>query len=236
MHYVEIGNVEFSERRPGIIATIESFAEAREAHRQGADITEVRLDLLNVKGYSLNRMISLCEKAREKTPVLATIRREQDGGKTKTDENRYLSFTNILPHVDAVDIEINSKICDEILTEAKKARVATFLSYHDMQKTPYFRDIAKRVIGMDQKNCSVIKIACMTQGSRDYMCLETLTDLSETTKHPLAIIPMGKLGEPGRKTFIWKGSSFMYGCVREPKAPGQVKIKELAVYRDACRK
>lgn len=238
MHHVNIGGVKFSETRPGIIATVESLEEAKEAYQQGADVIEVRLDLLSAQGKSLEDTVKLCEKIRKKAPkpLLATLRRIKDGGSFSIDEVRHPLFKKIIPYADAVDVEIDSKICDEILAEAKKAHVATFLSYHDMKETPYLSDIAKRVIKMDQKDCSVVKIACMTKNSRDYMCMETLTDLSEQTKHPLAIIPMGKLGEPGRKTFIWKGSSFMYGCVGEPKAPGQVKIEELAIYRNAYRK
>ncbi len=237
MHHITIGGVEFSERRPGIIATVESLTEAKEAYKQGADIIEVRADLLSAQRKSLDDTIKLCERIRRNKPVLATLRRIKDGGKFGIDEVRHPLFKRIIPYADAVDIEINSEICDEILAEAKKTHVATFLSYHDMKRTSGRDEIARRMLRMDQKDCGVIKYACMIKNPTDYKIMEILTEtMSESTKHPLAIIPMGKLGEPGRKTFIWKGSSFMYGCVGEPKAPGQVKIEELAIYRDAYRK
>ena len=103
------------------------IAEARHVSEQGAQLVELRLDYIR-RAVNLKRLL-----ANRRCPVVATCRREQDGGKwTGTDQDRLMLLRQAI--VDGVDyVDLEQDVAGEIPRYGKTKRI---ISYHNFTETP----------------------------------------------------------------------------------------------------
>ena len=107
------------------------------AKRSGADLLELRIDC-----FKTQDIISIqdCVKyaGLKKLPLIATIRSKAEGGGAYIrDVERLNLFRNIIPYVDAVDIELSSKdILKDVINETHKFNKKVIVSYHNFKNTP----------------------------------------------------------------------------------------------------
>jgi 3-dehydroquinate dehydratase-1 len=226
----------FSPSSPLVVATTATLDEAREAVVQGAGLVEVRPDLI---GQSLEQVMSHFEsvKSAVSVPLLGTVRLPADGGKfLYSDEDRYAMFHAIIGYINAVDIEVDSVLRDGVTKLAHDRNVSVVCSYHNMERTLARNELSALIQRMESTGCDAIKIAMMARSRSDFdvMFDATVEHVARLSK-PIAMVSMGEEGKIGRKTLPWVGSCMTYGCVYEPRAPGQVKINELKSALDFAR-
>jgi len=160
-------------------------------------------------------------------PLLATIRSLDEGGWwTHGEAWRQLLYENLLPHVDAIDVEIDTIIVKEIVASAHKKSKPVVLSFHDFERTPSL-DALERIakIGRDA-GADVVKIAAMCNSQDD---VRTLTRFTLDHAHEgVVVIGMGPIGITTRVLLPALGSLFTFAAYGEGTAPGQLQLEDMA--------
>lgn len=193
------------------------------AKRSGADLLELRIDC-----FKTQDIISIqdCVKyARlKKLPLIATIRSKAEGGGIYIrDIERFNLFRNIIPYVDAVDIELSSKdILKDVINEAHKLNKKVIVSYHNFNDTPELKKLETIIKNSKKAGGDIVKIATFAKDKKDIAMLACLTVSNEN----IIIIAMGKLGRVSRIFFPMLGSLITYCPVTTSSAPGQLPLKD----------
>lgn len=214
------------QNRALIVASIDNNPESQAlaAKALGADVLELRLDLLRIENaddaISLVKQVSATGLA-----CIATNRIPAEGGCWQGDEDVRLGMLEeILLHVDAVDIEMCVAERDRIIKRAKKEQTTVILSSHFFESTPSTR----KLIGLFRKGkeagADIVKIAAMPQSSSDIL---RLMEAAQSADSPVCAISMGKIGCYSRVVAPLYGSVLTYGCIGKPVAPGQLRIDRL---------
>lgn len=203
-------------RTPAIVASLGADAEraARSAEAQGADIIEVRLDLLEDPGAirEIRASVSL--------PLMATNRISSEGGSFRGSEERRIEILmDASRFSDIIDIELMAPGRDALL---KNITCPALISYHDFNGVPgNIRSIIKdaRRAGAD-----VVKVAVTPRSMLETLdLLRILLDEDD----PLCVIGMGAVGRHLRAVAPLYGSVLTYGYVTGPTAPGQMSVRDL---------
>lgn len=205
-------------KTPAIVASLGADAErsARIAEAQGADIIEVRLDLLKDPGVirDIRSTVSL--------PLMATNRISSEGGYFRGSEERRIGILMEASRFsDIIDIELMAPGRDKLMEEIS---CPALVSYHDFNGVP---DNMRSIIEDARRaGADVVKIAVTPRTMREALdLLRILLDES----HPLCVIGMGAVGRHLRAVAPLYGSVLTYGYVTEPTAPGQMSIRELDI-------
>lgn len=232
-----IGSLEIGAAQPRIVANVSRLQCAELAVQQGAELIEVRCDL--VKPNTVNAILERIDQiAKLGLSLIGTIRKTIDGGDWhfKGDESlRYSLFEAVVPHVQCVDIEHRSTIRGDIIRLARARGVKVILSHHSFTHTPVQARIQALLQEMQSQHPDIIKLACMVRDQDEYMTLfRVLRDYvgASGERIPVAVIPMGPHGRDGRHAFPWFGSCLTYGCVSEEKGPSQPFVRELVETRE----
>ncbi|MGB3906991.1 MAG: type I 3-dehydroquinate dehydratase [Methanomethylovorans sp.] len=225
---VKIGVFDMS-KGPAVVAVISHcpVEQAREAFLQGADVLEIRLDLLDIKD-TISALEMIADLKKEvKLPCIATNRLPIDGGRWKgPEEKRIQLLLDILPVVDAVDVELiaAADLKEKLISDAHGLGKTVIVSHHDFNGTPPMKKI-KDILEMAwQSGGDIAKIAVKANSSADTMNLLRATH--EATR-PVCMISMGDLGKHTRVIAPFYGSVLTYGSVGDAVAPGQLNIAEL---------
>jgi 3-dehydroquinate dehydratase-1 len=128
-----------------------------------------------------------------------------------------------MPHVAAVDIELNSSIALEVCKLAREAGKAAIVSFHDFSATPNLETL-QAIVDQGKKVGSIVKIVTLANTDRDVEILRTL--LSKRSS-PLCVMGMGQHAAMTRVEFPKLGSCLTYGYLDKPLAPGQTSAAEL---------
>ncbi|MBI5681989.1 MAG: type I 3-dehydroquinate dehydratase [Deltaproteobacteria bacterium] len=195
----------------------------KKAVKEGADLLELRIDFFkNTEGIS-----ETIKWSREncKVPIIGTVRSRIEGSKKLlTDRERREIFQNIIPFVDAVDIELSSKeIIEDVVNTAKGYNKKIIISYHNFKETPSDDKLDEIVKQSKKRGADIIKLAVMSMCYNDILRLANLT-----LKHKNIItISMGKMAKISRVLFPIFGSLITYGETGTISAPGQIPLKIL---------
>ncbi len=187
---------------------------------RGAQLVELRLDYIRTK-VNLQRLIE-----NRPCPVVITIRREQDGGRFKQDEDarRVMLRSAIVAGVEYVDLE--EDIAQKIPRYGNTKRI---ISYHDFRKTPEnLQAIYDRLASLD---ADIVKIATMANHASDNL---RMLQLVRSAKIPTVGMCMGDIGTPSRILCGKFGAPFTYATFHHERslAPGQLSFDEMQdVYR-----
>lgn len=203
-------------KTPAIVASLGADAEraARSAESQGADILEVRLDLLEDPDVirDIRSTVSL--------PLMATNRISSEGGFFRgSEEQRIGILMNASRFSDIIDIELMAPGRDLLL---ENVSCPVLISYHDFDGVP--GDVRSIIKGARSAGADVVKIAVTPRTMLE--ALDLLRILLDED-HPLCVIGMGALGRHLRAVAPLYGSVLTYGYVTEPTAPGQMSVREL---------
>lgn len=194
--------------------------------KYNADIIELRIDLL--QNRDLKSIIAIILKIKENTKkcVLATIRSLKEGGKHDFSKSEKLYiYKNIIPIIDYIDIELNSKYLYSLIPYAKKNKVKVIISYHNFIFTPSINNLNKLVLSFKKTDGDILKIAVMPNTLND---VRKLLEFSVSKKNiKIITIAMGKLGMLSRVFFKVVGSLITFSSLNENTAPGQIKLKRI---------
>lgn len=225
---VMIGRFDLGEK-PAIVAVIdEDPAEnAKAAKWLGADVLELRLDLLNFSGIEDAKKTIERIKVNTKLPCIATNRLQSDGGKWQgSEEERIALLMDMIPFVDAVDIELSSEdgLRRMVIGSAKEKGVTVIVSAHDFDDTPSLDDMKSTLHSAHEIGADIAKMAVMARTKQDVL---NLLQATHDMEKPVCTIAMGHIGRHSRIVAPCYGSCLTYGAIATALAPGQIKIHEL---------
>lgn len=204
--------------RPGFFAEPASLVPP-------CDCMEVRLDLAGAAAEDWLRS-DRGATARRRVPLLLTIRSAREGGQWAGDEGRRIArYRELLPFVDAVDVELESESFTRVAAAARAAGRCVIGSFHDFSATPDAARLHALIVAGEQGPADIIKIATWTASESDVVRLETL--LRAESAKPVAVMGMGPMGAASRLRLAASGACLVYGYLDEASAPGQLSSAEL---------
>jgi 3-dehydroquinate dehydratase / shikimate dehydrogenase len=190
-------------------------AEIHEAHRQGAELIEIRLDWLRM-APDFKRLL-----AEKPCPLIATCRRFEDGGKKQWNETsrQMLLRQAIVAGFDWVDLETD--VADTIRRFKDVKRI---ISYHNLREVP--ADLEAIHARMCQQDADIVKVAVRALKPTDN--LRVLALLKNPPK-PTVALCMGDQGMPARVLSAKYGAPFTYAAFNKDRtlAPGMPNFDEL---------
>lgn len=243
-----IGNFDL-EKKAAVVAVINDslspFENSRKAAEMGADVLEIRLDLLGIRDSGLAVEITGKIKAETGLPLILTNRSSAEGGKWEGSEKERIEILKELltsfsreggvdavdtaDAVDAVDIELSTgeKERAELISTAKKQGKTVIVSFHDFSKTPSFQEMEKIIEEAFRAGADIAKLAVMPGSMQDILDLLRLTLNAREARRPVCTIAMGKLGKHTRVIAPLYGSVLSYASVESSAAPGQLQANEV---------
>jgi len=189
------------------------IAEHQHLAENGVKLVELRLDYIG-RAVNLGRLL----KDRP-TPVVATVRRREDGGRwmgTEADR-RMLLRSAIVTGVEYVDLEAD--VAGEVPRYGNTKRV---VSFHDFTGTP--DNLEDLHLAMAAEDADIVKIATMANSFSDNV---RMLELVKNAKVPTIGICMGEIGMMTRILASRVGSPFTYATYSTDRklAPGQLNYK-----------
>jgi 3-dehydroquinate dehydratase-1 len=198
-----------------IVAALTDPAHASTAQEQGADIAELRFDLIAGDPVSI---VQACRDACS-MPIIATVRSAEEGGKfSGSAEEWFEKIRAVIPLVDYVDVEQRFSPCT---TKVKQAGKMIIASHHAGKMIPLHdlflleRDL--RVYG------DIVKIIVTPLEENDIINLIAFT---HAIKKPLCTGVMGTRFRYARAILPLFGSHLVYCHAGTETAEGQYSVDE----------
>jgi 3-dehydroquinate dehydratase-1 len=231
---LRIGNVTLRRHEPRVIAPITERTPAAvlaRAARQGLDLAEARVDLF--RDTRAERVVPVLERARKLVPLLVTVRSASEGGAWRGSEAERLElYRALLPHADAVDIELAAPGRAALVKLAARARKPVVLSQHDFRRTPPDAALDRVVTRGFAAGADIVKIAAHLRDDAD--CARLTALFARHPGRPLVVIGMGDHGRKTRVLYPALGSLFTFAALGRGTAPGQLDWsamrRELALF------
>ncbi|MCD5397846.1 type I 3-dehydroquinate dehydratase [candidate division NPL-UPA2 bacterium] len=226
---LSIGNVSLGQG-PRIVAVIwgsELVELAARAKEDGADLLEVRIDLFKkVNLVSLKKELKVIRQ-KVKLPLIATVRRRDEGGGYRYLERERLHLLeSLIPLIDVVDIELRSKgIAKKVIRRAKLKKKKVLISYHNLVKTPSDEKLETIACQAKEMGGDIVKIATLANDRDEVTRLMIFT--YRCPCRPLISISLGWMGAISRILAPFFGSCLTYAYVDSPAAPGQLSVSQL---------
>lgn len=212
-----------------------TFEEARAqivrlAARQ-PDLIEVRLDYLagltpQATGELLAEMKKLVT-----VPLLATFRRQEEGGASNLEEAGRLAILQAAlgsGTLQLLDVELRTGASgrDKLLEEARQQGVGSIISYHDFAATPALPELRELLTELAATGADILKLAVFPQNPPDALNLLAATYEARTLWPGRSLITMGMGGLGGftRLAGPLFGSALTFAMGEKSSAPGQIDI------------
>ena len=191
------------------------IAEHRHLVEQGAQLVELRLDYIR-GDVNMKRLL-----ADRPCPVIATCRREKDGGKfTGSETERKLILrTAVAEGADYIDLE--EDVAAEIPRFGATQRI---VSMHNFRQTP--ADLDKIHARLSELDADIVKLSTLANHPHDSLRMLQLISNSET---PTVAHCMGDMGMISRILAGRFGAPFTYATFHHERAlaPGQLSFAEM---------
>lgn len=197
----------------------DALRAARSAIAKGADMLELRFDLMSPLPNDLSPFKGL------EVPRIATLRTAAQGGKYTGNDAARLAFFQMAMkagfHI--VDLEYGSPLIDRRERELKDAHL--IVSFHDQAKTLAPGFLLETMVKASSHD-AIPKVACRVNSVTDLLSLFDAARMFSATGKQFVVIGMGPLGEVTRICADRLGCAFAYASLEKGKeaAPGQVDI------------
>jgi 3-dehydroquinate dehydratase-1 len=218
--------MKFPATHPVVLGTVTTRSGLRFLARKKlpADAIEVRVDALLAEKTPVEEIETALQ--RKKHPVLLTLRIPKEGGQCawKVAERRKL-FLRLLPHVEAIDVELATvRAMLPVIDKARRADKTVILSAHAIEKPALPAQIARWIGQFSPLPATILKIAARIKSWRDLQQLAAL--LVNHPDWPLAVMGLGPYAAQSRSVLTALGSRLVYGYLDQPAAPGQPSAAE----------
>jgi len=204
-----------------IVAALMDPVDASRAQEQGADIVELRFDL--IEGDPVH-LVQICKEVCS-LPVIATIRSAHEGGQFfGQTEEWFERIRPVIPHVEYIDVEQRFASYALHIKDAGKQIIA---SHHSGQMMPLHdlfrleRDL--RTFG------DIVKIIVSPRNEEDIIELIAFT---HAIKKPICTGVMGAQFRYARAILPLFGSGLVYCNVGTATATGQYSVEEFTRLMD----
>jgi 3-dehydroquinate dehydratase I len=203
-----------------IVAALTDPADASLAVRQGADIIELRLDLMETDPVEAVRQC----RSLSSLPIIATFRSAREGGRFFGNSDEWeAKIKPLLPLVDYVDVEqqfARNAVC------AKEAGIKIIASHHApiMMPLPVLFVLERELRAYGD----IVKIIMTPQNENDIIELIAFTN---EIKRPVCTGVMGSRFRFARAVLPLFGSELVYCHVGKTTAEGQYSVEEFVQLR-----
>lgn len=222
---MRIGDVELN--TPKIVGVINSLDEVEKAEKAGADLLEIRIDLLD-KNEDVRRLFKDANDATS-LPLIATARMRSEGGSFVGSERERISMLlSVLEYADAVDVELRAVMMKDVIDKARERGIVSIISYHDFTGTPPKEQMLE-ILREARRIGDIPKLAVMALSLSD---VPPLLEITLQAQKPLCTVAMGSFGKHSRVIAPLYGSALTYGHAGTAKAPGQLSVRELRTALD----
>jgi 3-dehydroquinate dehydratase-1 len=198
-----------------IIAALTDVADASRAEGLGADMIELRLDLMD---GDPSELVRTCRQL-SPLPVIATLRSVQEGGRYGGDAGAWLAkMAPVIPLADYVDVEQKFSVHAHAVRDAKKRTIASFHT-GEMPTLPELFALERhlRTFG------DIVKIVVTPASEAGLIDLITFT---HAVSQPLCTGVMGERFRYARAILPLFGSELAYCTVGRGTAAGQYSVTE----------
>ncbi len=233
---IHIGPLDLEKKYAIVAVVLENpFETSKKAAEMGADVLEIRLDLLGIRNLETAAEIIRKVKSETELPVIITNRSSNEGGKWEGKEAERIGLIKDLLSLkdgpDAVDIELSADrdARDNAVKAAKIHGRTVIISAHDFSKTPSSQEMKATLEEAFLAGADIAKLAVMPHSMRDTLnLLEVALDARDAGR-AVCTIAMGKLGKHTRVIAPFYGSILTYASVESTMsaAPGQLPVDEL---------
>jgi 3-dehydroquinate dehydratase I len=225
------------EKKAAVVAVIleNPFETSKKAAEMGADVLEIRLDLLGIRNLEI--AVETIRKIKSETglPIIITNRSQTEGGKWEGKEAERIGLIKNLISLkdgpDAFDIELSAdrNERDNAVKTAKTHGKTVIISAHDFSKTPSSQEMKATLEEAFLAGANIAKLAVMPRSIRDILDLLEVTLDARDKGGAVCTIAMGKLGKHTRVITPFYGSVLTYASVESAlsAAPGQLPVDEL---------
>ena len=222
------------------------LAHARAAAAAGADVVELRADLLagpDPLGDAVGLAAGVVDAAGG-APVLLTVRTAAEGGGAGLDDGAYCDLLHRLiegladleaaRRPAALDVEQARGGAAELVARAHGAGLDVVVSHHDLRATPADEAMLARLRAMADAGADIAKLAVTPRGPRDVARLLGVTARAgEELDVAVATMSMGPLGAVSRLSGAVFGSALTFATAGgAPSAPGQLPIDRVRAVLD----
>ncbi len=217
---IHIGPLDL-QKKPAVIAVIleKPLETSKKAAELGADILEIRLDLLGIKDLDIAAETIRKIKYLTDLPIIITNRSYIEGGNWDGQEAERIGLIEDLLSIrdgpDAVDIElsIDEEDRDRAVETAKNNGKTVIISSHDFSKAPSFAEMKATLEDAFIAGADIAKLAVMPQSMKDVVDLLRVTLDVGGAGRAVCTIAMGKLGKHTRVIAPFYGSVLTYASV-----------------------
>jgi len=198
-----------------IIAALTDPRDASRAQDQGADLVELRFDLMEGDPLTLVRTCKdICS-----LPIIATIRSAQEGGRFFGDAGEWFEkIRPVIPLVEYIDVEQRFASCTLPIKEAGKQIIASHHTGRMMPLPDLFR-LERDLRGFGD----MVKIIVTPQNEEDIIELIAFT---HAIKKPICTGVMGVQFRYARAILPLFGSELVYCHTGNRTADGQYSVQE----------
>jgi len=226
----------FPKAHPVVLGTVTTARGLRLLARKKipADAVEIRVDALLSEKVSAEEIEAALRK--KKHPVLLTLRIPAEGGQRawKVKERRDL-FLRLLPHVEAIDVELaTARTMQPVIDEARRSKKTVVLSAHAIEKPATPAQVARWMRQFDPLPATILKIAGRIKSWRDLQRLVAL--LLDHPDWSIAAMGLGPHAGQSRAILTALGSRLVYGYLDHAAAPGQPPAAEVLKMAREVRK
>lgn len=231
---LQIGNLNMGDGIPKIAvplvgANVDQLTiEVNRALSQHPDLIEWRIDYLTTTNlYDILDVAQILHRLCQPTPVLATVRTQNEGGHFTGDDKDYGRLINsLIQHhcADLIDIELLRNID---IHQNTHHPIPLLYSVHYFDETPSTDVIKQQLEAMSDRGADILKIAVMPHNPSDVIRLLDLTSwANQNFPQPVVTMAMGQLGKISRISGAVFGSAITFATSQHSSAPGQLTIQE----------
>jgi len=219
--------MKFPDAYPVVLGTVTTPAGLRSLARAAspADAVEIRVDALLAQKVSGEKIEAALKK--RSRPVLLTLRIPAEGGQRpwKIAERREL-FLRLLPHAEAIDIELaTARAMQPVIDAARRKGKTVIFSAHAIERPATPAQIARWVGDFDHQPRTILKVAARIKSWRDLQQLAAL--LVNQPDWSIAAMGLGPYAPQSRSVLTALGSCLVYGYLDQAAAPGQPSAVEV---------
>jgi 3-dehydroquinate dehydratase/shikimate dehydrogenase len=192
------------------------LAEIQEAARQGVELIELRLDFIP-RALDFKRILDV-----KPCPYVATLRRQQDGGRYSGSEvQRLMLLRQIIASGQFEYVDLETDIAGEIRRFGRTKRI---ISYHNLKEMP--PDLERIALTMTTQDPDIVKIAVRAEHPLDNL---RVMELIKKAKAPTVAFCLGDMGVPSRILAGKYGAPFSYAAFNKERgiAPGILSWDEM---------
>ncbi len=226
---MNIGEVELG-KVPVVIGTISGVINLPLEKVDKIDVLECRIDMF--KSHEIADIVKVIQSIKHAygKPLLATVRSMEEGGAIEIDDDkRYEIYKEVIPLVDAVDIELRSSdLLKRVLRVCKESGKLLIASYHNNDETPEEGQLEKLILDGKEIGADIVKIAVTANSKEDLSRLISFT--IKNRDKGIITISQGSIGAISRIVNPILGSLMTYAYIDVPSAKGQLSAFDVVEY------